>query len=482
MSTDLEMASTAPEKSMQLQVQIEDKGSCRKHIAVTVSAADIAEIRDAAISEVGIKAQIPGFRPGKAPASLLRKKFREEIEADVKQKVLLASLEQISRDYSIEPIGEPRLNVDDLVVPENGDFSYQFDVEVRPTFDLPDFTTFTITRPAGDPTPEDVEACLENFLSSHADYVTTEEPAGPGDFILCQITFTHNDKVIRELQSEPVRILPTLHFPDAVLDGFSDLMQGVRVGDSREVAVTISLEAPIVEMRGETVHARFDVAEVKKYVLPDINSEFLSKVGFDSEEEFRSEIASSVQRQLTFRQRQETRRQLLEQISATANWELPEGLVRQQVENASRREVLEMAQAGFTRDQILARQNQIQQNAIENTRAALKQHFILDRIATENNIDASQQDLDTEISAIARQRGDSVRRVRANMVKSGMIENLAAQLRERNAVDFLLQQVKFVDVPHKPLARNDQAFIRHAICGNMQSSLLDDSADNQDSM
>jgi len=92
---------------MSLQVQIRDIGSCRKHVSVTIPEADIADIRDDALAELSSKAQVPGFRVGKVPRSILLKKFKKEITADIKQKLLLASLEQLSDEYEIEPISEP---------------------------------------------------------------------------------------------------------------------------------------------------------------------------------------------------------------------------------------------------------------------------------------------------------------------------------------------------------------------------------------
>ncbi|MFM8474341.1 MAG: trigger factor, partial [Planctomycetaceae bacterium] len=226
---------------------------------------------------------------------------------------------------------------------------------------------------------------------------------------------------------------------------------------------------------------RFDVAEVQRCELPQLDSEFLSTFDYNSEEDFREGVVDVVRRQLTYAQRESTREQLLEKMTATASWELPETLVRQQTENATRREVLEMSQAGFTPDQIIARQTQIQQNAVENTRAALKQHFILDRIATEHNIEATREEVELELMLMARQQGEPVRRVRARLAKNGMIENLEAQLRERKAIDFLLSKVQFNDVPHEPIRREDQSSVRFAICGNMKSSLVADTDADEES-
>lgn len=466
---------------MALRVEIRDIGACRKHVSVTVPEADIATIRDEALGELGGKAQVPGFRVGKVPRGLLEKRFKTEISADIKQKVLLASLEQLSDENDIEPISEPKIDVEGLDIPDAGDFHYEFDVEVRPDFELPDYAGITITRSSGETTDEEFQAFRNQFLTSYAERLTTDDPAAAGDYVLCDITFTHEGRQVREVRGQSFRLLPQLNFQDAVLNGFDSLMAGAKAGDIREATVQISLQSPVVEMRGEKITARFEVQEVQQVRMPTIDKEFCERMGADTEEALDDLLRSSVARQTEYQQRQETRRQVLDKITASADWELPETLVRQQSENALRREMLEMSQAGFTREQVMARENQIRQDALETTRQALKEHFVLDKIATLEEIECEQSDIDRELQMMSFQSNEPVRRIRARLVKSGMIENLEAQLRERKAVDFILEKATFRDVPRKLAEKTDSASARFAICGNMTSSLIDDTADESES-
>ncbi|MEZ6061285.1 MAG: trigger factor [Planctomycetaceae bacterium] len=465
---------------MDLTVDVQSVGPCKKHVVVTIPEADIAAVRDEALAELGESASVPGFRVGRAPRSLLEKRFKEEIVAQVKQKVLLQSLEQLSDDNSIDPINQPDINVESLDIPESGDFRYEFDVEVRPEFEIPDYKSFTISRPVGGVSDEEFDAFRQEFLSSYAERNTVQRPAEPGDFVVCNVRFTHNGKSLRESEGLSLQLHPVLRFHDAVLEGFDKLMEGAGTGDNRSAEVTISLQSPVVEMRGEKVAVEFSVLNVQEQVLPRMEREFLDRVNCDSEEDLNEHLRSSLERQIEFRQRQATREQVLEKILDSATWDLPESLVKQQTENALRREILEMAQAGFTREQIAARENQIRQNAIDNTRQALKEHFVLDRIATKEEIECEQEDIDRELAMMAFQSGDTVRRIRAKMVKSGMIENLEAQLRERKAVDFILQHTSFKDVKREPYLENDVASVAFAICGNMTATLVDDRASEAD--
>ena len=465
---------------LNLNFEISDVGPCRRHVVVTVPEADIAAIRGEAIDELSEKAEVPGFRIGRAPRPLLEKRFREEIAGDVKQKVLLQSLEQLSDDGNIDPITQPEINVESLDIPESGDFRFEFDVEVRPEFDLPDYTSLTIERPAGDVTEEEFQAFRNQFLASHAERRPVDREAQRGDFVVCGVTFRHNGKEIRSAESLSLQLQPELRFQDSVLKGFDELLAGARPGESRTVGLTVSLQSPVVEMRGETVEAEFTVKDVQEQILPTLDREFLDRLDCENEEEFDERLRDALHRQIEYQQRQKTRQQLLEKITESADWDLPESLVQQQTENALRREILEMSQAGFPQEHILARENEIRQNAIDNTRQALKEHFILDRIAAAEGIDCTPNDIEEELLMMAFQTGESLRRIRARMVKSGMMDNLEAQLRERKAIDFLLEKVSFKDVPREPFVENDVATAPIAICGNITTTEVADMSGEED--
>lgn len=471
----------ASAERMDLVVEIRNVGPCRKHVSVTVPEADIKAIKEDCLGDLAAKAQVPGFRVGRVPRELLQKRFKDDISAQVKQKVLLASLEQLSSENSIDPINEPRIDVETLEIPDAGDFEYAFEVEVRPEFQLPEFESFSIRRPSGEISDAEFEAYRDQFLMSYAARESVAGAASAGDFIVCSMTFTHGGNVIREVDETALRLFPSLNFQDAVLEGFDKLLAGVSAGEARDGKIRISMQSPVIEMRGEEVAVRFDVSEVQRQTMPVLDKEFLEKVGSESVEHLDGELRSSLERQIEFQQRQSTRQQVLEKIVESADWDLPESLVRQQTENALRRELLEMQQAGFTREQVLSRENEIRRNAIDSTRQALKEHFVLDRVATEQKIECEPSDIEHELLMMSFQSGEPVRRIRARMAKSGMIENLEAQLRERKAVDFILSKAKFQDVPRDPVARSDSAGVRLAICGNMNASLVDDSAAAADS-
>jgi trigger factor len=466
-------AEEAPAR-MELKVSIDKSGPCKRHVRVVVPRDAIEQVASTSVEELMDSAAVPGFRVGHVPEQLIRKRFKKELSDQVKQKVLVQSLEQLSEDEKLEPINVPNLDPEAFEIPDEGDFEYEFDVEVRPEFELPKYKGLKIERPVREITDADVDNYVQELREQHGQLEPIDEPASAGDFVTVDLAFTHNGQPLRKLEELSVRIRPVLRFQDGELTGFDKLMKGAKPDDVREADLAVSLEADNVAMRGETVQAAFTVLDVKRLSVPELNEEFLSRIGVDSEEDLRQRVRERLERQVTYQQRQATRQQVLAKITESADWDLPEDLVRKQVDNALRREVLEMQQAGFSPREIRAKENDLRQHSITMTRKNLKEHFVLDRIAEEEKIEVTPQDVDVEISLMALQSGENPRRVRARLQKSGVIENLEAQIRERKAVDIILEHADFKDKKQPATSTPDVEAVDRSICSTIADTEVED--------
>lgn len=456
---------TEEEKSrMDLRVEVTEVGPCRKHVRVIIPRSEVDAIYDDAVEEFAGQAAVPGFRAGKVPAALVRRKFKDELTDQVKQNLLLQSLEQVSEEQELDPINEPDLDVEALDIPDEGDFEYEFDVEVRPEFDLPQYKGLKIERPVRDISDEDVDAYLAQYLDQYSTLVDAEGAVEAGNSVVADLVFKHGDKQINRFEGVVMKVRPTVRFTDGEIAGFDEAVVGKSAGDEVTVDFVVSLEASRVDFRGETLTATVTISEVKSVEAPELTDEFFERLGVESVAELRDFMYSNLERQVTYEERQKTRAQVLEKIGESATWDLPEELVEKQTENAMRREVLEMQQAGFTSTQIRARENDLRQRAISMTRQNLKEHFVLDRIADEENIEVTNSELEYEIAYMAVQSGENPRRVRSRLIKTGVIENLRAQIRERKAVDVILGAADFVDVEAEPVVEADVEAISRTVC------------------
>ncbi|GIX03446.1 MAG: trigger factor [Planctomycetaceae bacterium] len=433
---------------LSMTVDISVVGPCRRHVRVSVPQEDVQHFRQKALRGFMETASVPGFRPGHVPEKLVERRFKKELSEQVRRDVLLASLQQLAEEKRLDPLTEPEFDIEALVLPDDGDFQYEFDVDVQPEFEVPDYKGLRIKRWKKDQfSEEEIQSFQQRMLEEFATQVHKESPAAPGDVLVIDIEFHHEGRKFREMSDLTVRLLPTLRFPDGEITGFDTLLQGAEPGAEITTELTISPEAELPEMRNQKVQAQIKVHEVRELKLPTLDSEFLERFGLSNEQEFRDYVINLLRRQVDYLQRQWARQQVLEKITESANWELPENLVRKQTENALRREILEMQQAGFTRAQIRARENELRQRSYTSTLQALKEHFVLDRIATLEKIEASDHELDAEIEQMAQSQGLTGRRLRSQLIKSQMIENLQAQIRERKTIEFILQHANYEDVP-----------------------------------
>ena len=436
---------------LDLQVVVASPTACERHVTVTVSRADIDRYLNDAFGELMPTANVPGFRAGRAPRKLVESRYKKEIGEQIKGSLLMDSLGQISEEQDFTAISEPELNLDAVEVPDEGPMTFEFDIEVRPEFEMPKWRGININRPVREFADDDIDQQLEKMLTRFGQLTPHDGPAVEGDYLTVNITTSHEGKQLVHDEERVTRIRPTLSFRDAKLTGFDKLMEGAKAGERRAGKVELTQDAPSESLRGQEVDIEFEILEVKQLKLPELTEDFLQEMGgFDSEEKLREAIRADLQRQLEYEQRQKIRGQITASLVESAAWELPPGLLKRQSSRELERAVMELRRAGFSEAEIRARENQQQQNSAASTAKGLKEHFILERIAEDEDIEAEEGDFEKEIFLMAMQSGESPRRVRAQIEKKGLMDVLQNQILERKVLEAVQQHAKFIDEPYRP--------------------------------
>ena len=298
-------------------------------------------------------------------------------------------------------------------------------------------------------------------------------PASTGDYITCNLTFKHGEEVLSSAEEEVIRIRPTLSFRDGNIPQFDKLMAGVRAGETRQGEAELSNDAPNAALRGQRVTGVFKVLEVKKLEMPELTPELLDELGgFSDEGDLKDAIREQLARQLEYEQHRRAREQITAALTVAANWELPPGLLQRQSRRELQRAAMELQRSGFSDEDIRAHENALRQNSMASTARALKEHFILERIAEEEEIDTTEQDYEDEIRLIAAQTDESPRRVRARLEKSGSMDVLRNQIIERKVIERILAQATFKEVPYK-LQRSDESAVDRAAAGGEHADIPD---------
>ncbi len=439
------------EEQLRLQqtVEIKDAGPCRKHIKVTIDRGEIDRQFDKRFTKLVFSEQptVRGFRPGKVPRKMIERQYYDSVADELKSQLLMTSLEKLADEQTIAPLSPPEFDPTLLSIPKEGPFVYEFDIEVRPEFELPDYKNLKLRRPVHTYTPAEVEAEKRRLLDRFGQVVPKEPPVAElFDTITADVTISFGGKEINKLNEVQVKVEPQLALSDGVAPDFGAKMAGAKPGDVRTADITLSQATTAELLRGQKVQATFTVKDVKTTRPPELTQEFLESHFAVSTPDALTELVQAVlERRLEYTQRQTARTQVLEHIAAASAWELPQDMLRKQARKTLARKTMEMKNAGMSDEQIEGQRRLLAQDAMKSTEAALKEHFVLQKVAEVEKIEIEEEDIDAEIDRLAEQSGESFRKVKARLEKEDLMEAVAADLLERKALDLIIAHATYED-------------------------------------
>ena len=451
---------------LDVQVEVNEVGACERHVIVTVSAADIDKYKDEAYSDLMPKAQIPGFRIGRAPRKLVESRFKSDVIDQVKGSLIMDAMTQVTDEQDFSAISEPDFNFEAVQMPEDGDLTFEFNVEVRPEFDMPEWKGLDLEKVVHEYSDEEVDNRATELLQRYGDVEDVDGAIEAGDTVNVSIEFKDGDEVTSTFSDQNVIVRGNLSFADGSIDGFGDLIIGASTGDVKETTAKLSDSLDDEDLSGKEYAAAVTINSVKRTTSPELTPEFLEEVGgFESEEDLKNAVREELERQLNYHQQQRTRSQITELLTAEANWELPPQLLRRQSQRELQRSILELQASGFPDEEIRRHINRLQQNLLGSTEKALKEHFILERIAEDNDLDATPEDIEREILIIAMQQQTSPRRVRAQLEKRGDMDALRNQIIERQAIELITEEANFTETDLPEDENSDTFALSGAISG-----------------
>jgi trigger factor len=431
---------------LDLSVEITDSGPCKKHLKVAIAPSDIKRQFEESLGSVKREAAVPGFRPGRAPKTLIQKRFRKEVEGQVKSTLLMAALEQVDEEYKLNPISQPQLDVEAIAIPDDGPMQFEMDVEVQPDFSLPNYSGLTVKRYKAEITDVAVEAQVKSFLERYAQLVPKLGAAAEiGDYVTADLRFHMGGIVLNEVKEIQFRLQPELRFQDGRVPDLAGALVGAKPGDVRDADAEVGMSSPDPALRGKDIRVTFTIHDLKTLRMPEVNQAFLHGIGFDSMDELKDALKEVLERRHAYQRREAQRREILDQLVSQVPFDLPSDLVARQEKTTIRNQVAQMRQSGLSDAQIRAREAEIRANAHASTLRSLQEFFILAKIAEAEGIKVEDDDLDAEVESIAARTDETARRVRARIEKEGLADAVASQILERKAIDRILESVKYED-------------------------------------
>jgi len=385
---------------------------------------------------------LPGFRAGKIPRKLLESRFKKTVADQVKSNLVMDSLQQITDGGEFSAIAEPDMDYGAVKLPDAGDFTFEFKIEVRPEFDTPKWDGLDLVKTEFQLSDEEVERQLVRTLDRIIPGEPVDGEAKLGDQAAIDIAFTVDSKPLSFLEEASVTIRPQLSLADCIIENFGELVAGKKEGDKVSAKVKV-LETSLNEaLRGVEVDAEIQLLEIRRVNVENLTPAQLAQIGFDSTDELREFVRKELERQCEYHQAQLLREQITKQLTTGADWDLPPATVRRQADRELHRRVLEMKRNQFSDDQIRIVINSMRRNIEQMTREALREHFVLEKIAEDLKIDPTEAEYDEEINLIAERSDASPRQVRNKLERNGQMDAIRNQILERTVINRIVESAK----------------------------------------
>ncbi|MCE5279130.1 MAG: trigger factor [Planctomycetaceae bacterium] len=440
----------------EVTVAVEDAGTLKKKVVVTVPRARIDAKYDEVFGELTTSAQVPGFRVGHAPRRLIEKRFGKEVGQDVRNAIIGDSLKSALDKADLKTIGEPDLDLEKITLPDSGDMTYDFQIEIAPQFELPETKGIAVTKHIYEVNDERVDEYLQQLVESRATFETAEDAAEKGDVVIAGAVISGEGIETTERPGLHLRVAPA-QIEGLPLVDLGDKLEGKSAGDSVELKVTVPQAHPTEAWRGKELTVKVTISEVRTRVLPEIDEEFAKSAGFESLKELREFTTSRLTQRLAQQTQQNMREQVSNYLLEKTTFDLPEGLVERQTYSVLRRRYVDLLYQGVPKEKIDEHLTEMQAAAGEEAKLVLKLSFITDKIAEAEKIDVDEGEVNARIAQMAAQSGKRPERMRHELSEDGSLGMVESSLREEKVLQKILEQATVTEeaapAPAKPKAR-----------------------------
>jgi trigger factor len=432
-----------------MKTELIDVSPTRKEIRIEIETAEIRGAYDRISQEYSKAAKVPGFRPGHAPTSVVRTRYKSEIRSEVLRELLPDAVNNAITEHSLAAIGEPDVTLaNNEAIERLGEepLTVKVGIEVLPEIELKEYKGLETTRRMRPITDADVDRVLDGLRDSSASLQPVEDRASQlGD----TVTINASGKFVDEPEAEEIKVddVEVVLGGPGVQQEFTDNLTGVKAEETKTFLVDYPQDFSSPGLAGKKVEYTTELTAVRQKELPELDDEWAQSLGpdIDTLATLRTKIRDDLEARAKAESEHHVRGQLVKKLVADHKFEVPASLVEQQT-NARLQDVArQMMQRGIDprSEQIdwdSARAEMLSQ-AEDDVRATM----LMEKIAETENITVSAEEVEAEIESIATGSRQSIEQVRAALTKNGGERSIAHRLRNRKALDLLVVNARITD-------------------------------------
>ncbi|MDR2675163.1 MAG: trigger factor [Opitutaceae bacterium] len=387
-----------------MNIEIKDVSATRKQLVVSLDQGEVAAEHKAVLAEYTRHARIPGFRPGKAPASLILRQFGKGLADEFKQRVTSKAYRDGLKESKLDVLKITALDGDDAIAPDAA-VTLTFTVDVHPVFTLPEYNALPTEIAPVEPDAADIDAMIEGLRSERAEFKTSAAPAGKGDYVKLSYEGAIDGKPVAELVPDkqiygkvPQTWEEVEGEHEGVIPGLGKHLAGVQGGDKKTVEINFpaAFEAAPA-LAGKTAAYAIEVLEIRTRKLPALDEAFFKSQEVASLDELKTKVRDSLKSRREHENRQRQRNQIQAALNARVDIEAPLSLVEEETQNVLRNVIGENMRRGVPEEEFEKHKKELYDNARAAAEKRVKTRLILAGIAKQENIEVSDADLDAFI-------------------------------------------------------------------------------------
>lgn len=443
-----------------MNITVEKQPACAATVKVEVPADKVSSERKEIVSAYAKNANIKGFRKGKAPASIIEKRYENEIKEELYSRLINAGCDDAIKKEELKVLS---VNVsEEPSLEESGELKFAAELVLAPEFETPEYLGLEIEAPKTDVSDEDVDNALTDLQQRFAEFKDVERELTDGDFAVVDFTATLDGKPVAEAIGKSAGFLEGRegHWAkieeDSFMPGFGSGLKGLKAGDKKELTLTMTDEFPLSDVQGADIVFNVEVKTVKEQELPELNDDFAAKLvpekGMDDLKELiREQIGQEKEKQAADAKVE----QVVEILNNAVDFELPEALVQQETQGNALSMIDRAKQQGMTEELIAEQESEIAESAEKQARLNLKTNFILQEIAQKEKIEVEDQDVLQRINAMAQQAQTPVKKYIKQLQKAGAIQNVRNSVLIGKTIDFVVEKAKVTEVEKTETTEQD---------------------------
>jgi trigger factor len=419
---------------------------------VEVEAKAVDEVFDAVTKEYQKQAALPGFRPGKAPRDMVVKKYNTEITDEAKRKLIGDNYRKALEEKKLNVIGYP--DIEEIVFARGQNLQFAATIETAPEFTMPDYKGLPAQREDKSVMDADVERALNMLAQQHVKFETVARELKMGDVAVVNYNGTCDGKPITDTAPTARGLTEKKNFwldiePTAFIEGFAAQMVGAKAGEKRTVNVDFPADFVTKELQGKKGTFEVEILEVKEKILPPVTDELAKKYGAENLDKLRAGIRLDLENELKLSQTRAVRGQIVKVLLDRVQFELPETPVANVTRNTVYDIVRENTQRGISRDQIEKQKDEIYTAAAASAKDRVKFSFLVQRIAEQEKIQITQEDVLREAQIIAGTYQIPLEKFLKDLQKRNGLNELYEQATREKVLKFLEDNAKVETVAVK---------------------------------